>query len=43
MMNAIELGTTNRDKETILDIRLILNHQQILNLEMQVKLESKSA
>lgn len=37
IMNAIEPGATIHDKETALDIRLILNHKKILNLEMQIR------
>lgn len=37
--NAAEPGATIEDKEAVLDIKLLLNHQQILNLEMQVKNE----
>lgn len=37
--NTIEPGATIEDKEAVLDIRLLLNHKQILNLEMQVKNE----
>lgn len=39
ILNAIDPGATIHDEETILDIRLVLNHQQVLNLEMQVKNE----
>lgn len=39
IMNTIDPGATIHNKETILDIKLVLNHQQVLNLEMQVKNE----
>ena len=37
--NAAEPGTTVHDKDAALDMRLILNHNKILNLEMQIRNE----
>ncbi len=37
IMNPIHHGTTISDKETFLDVKLLLNSSKIINLEMQVK------
>ena len=37
--NALVPGATIEDKDTVLDIRLILNNNSLINLEMQIKNE----
>ena len=37
--NALVLGATVKDKDTFLDIRLVLNNCRLINLEMQMKNE----